>query len=349
MTNRFNIVCQADSADITLYDVIDSWYGVSVSTIRDALKEAGEKVKTIRIRINSPGGSVFEGTAIYNLLRSHSAKKIVSVDGLAASMASLVAMAGDEIEMGEGAYLMIHDPLATVFYGAADEMRDMASLLEMMKEQLVGIYSRRTGQSEAQVAQWMTDETWMTADEALNNRFADRKVAGLKVAAHYDPSRFRNPPSSFSIGALAMSQDTVKQAAIATPGPATYKELKASCVGADEKFLCAQLDAESTVSQAVAAWMVEQNRRIEAVQREASEVKAAAEAASRKPGVPAVGTASGKSDSTVEDPIAAWNKIVDGYKAKGHAIGKALSLAVRNHPDAHEAYLHAYNVMHGRG
>ena len=332
------------TAEITLYDVIDSFWGVSAAGIYDALKAAKDEIKTIRVRINSPGGNVFEGTAIYNLLRSHSAKKIILIDGIAASMASVVAMAGDEIHMGEGAYMMIHDPLGRI-NGGADEMRDMADLLEKMKDQIVNIYARRTGQPEDTIREWMADETWMTADQAIENKFADRTVQGLQIAAIAPIACFSNVPEALTRqpqneGVSPMADNAEPKA----PAAATYAELKAACVGADAEFICAQMESAATVENAVKAWMGELTKRADAANTAATEAKAEAEKVkAQKSGVEPLG--SGSSPSTPpSDPVAEWRDAIKEKVAEGLSKGKAVAAVVRENPDLHAAYIEAVNA-----
>ncbi len=353
----FSIRCQAGEAELVLYDVIDRWYGISAEAIHDKLKEAGN-VGRIRVRINSPGGSIIEGTAIYNLLRSHPARVSVTVDGLAASMASIVAMAGDEIEIGEGAYMMIHDPTG-VTWGDAEEVRAFAELLDKMKGQLVGIYARRTKQSEQDVSQWMRDETWMTAAEAVQRGFADRAAPGLKMAAvaAFDlRNSFRHVPENLSPCLLEVSDMAESQSTQNAPRPATLKELRAACPGADDTFLVAQLDGEATADQAAKAWMAEQGRRLEAANRKAADAEAKraeaekkAAAGAAKNGVEPLGNAAkGPKTEDAGDPIEAFEAIVAGYVAQGMRRPKAVSKAVHAHPEAHAAYIRAYNEKRGR-
>jgi len=348
-SDKFRIVCKQDEeCEIALYDVIDSWYGISATAIRDALKSAG-KVKTIRLRINSLGGSVFDGTAIYNLLKSHSAKKIVTIDGTAASMASVVAMAGDEIEMGEGAWMMIHDPLAYVG-GDASEMRDMADFLERMKTQLVGIYARRTGRSEEDVAKMMSEETWLTAAEAVKEKFADRTVPGLAVAASIDPARFsRIPQALLNKGDFRMSDATTKTT---QQGPATFDDLKQAFPKASSDFICEQMGAKATMPQAQAAYqsMLETRNAELAAKAAAAEAKATEAEAKGKTGaagvavVPEGGKKEGGDNSG--DPIAAWDSALSALEAKGFKHGKAISKLAKEQPEMHSAYIAAYNEIH---
>ncbi len=128
-------------AEITIYDTIGKGFfeeGITAETVLDDLNALGD-VTDIDVRINSPGGNVWDGMAIYNLLTSHLAQVHVYIDGLAASIASVIAMAGDKITMGQGAAMMIHSPHA-LFAGNADEMRNMAETLDTVERGMLDIY-----------------------------------------------------------------------------------------------------------------------------------------------------------------------------------------------------------------
>lgn len=166
-------------ATLHIYDEIGG-FGVSAIELVNELKNL-EGVDEITLRLNSPGGSIIEGTAIYNALKNHGAKIIVMIDGLAASMASVIAMAGDEIQIAENAYLMIHNPW-TMAVGDAEELRKSADLLDKMRENLVNAYSR-SGMDREKIIELMDAETWMTASEALENGFVDSISRAQKAAA----------------------------------------------------------------------------------------------------------------------------------------------------------------------
>lgn len=176
-----------DRGEILIYDDIgpDYWGMIGVTTIANALKELGE-VNELTVRINSGGGSVFEGVGIYNQLKTHAAKVIIQIDALAASIASIIAMAGDEIVMAENALMMIHNPMGFTF-GDAEAHAKTIELLDSIKETLVGTYTARTGQSTEEVTGWMNDETWMTATEALERGFADKLAENKGVQAKLTP------------------------------------------------------------------------------------------------------------------------------------------------------------------
>ena len=176
------------SAEVQIYDPIgENWYGdgLTAKKFRDDLKALGNVI-AITVRINSPGGEVFDGFAIYNALKEHPATVTVHVDGLAASIASVIAMAGDHIYMGEGAMFMVHSPW-TIAMGDSDNMRSVADMLDKIEGGLVDAYVSRTGQPRAAVEKWMEGETWFTRDEALAAGLATSvdSTDEQTAAAHY--------------------------------------------------------------------------------------------------------------------------------------------------------------------
>jgi ATP-dependent Clp protease, protease subunit len=136
---------------------------------------------------------VFDGVAIYNALKRHDAAITVWIDGIAASIASMIAMAGDEVVMPENAMLMLHDP-SGLGMGTAADMRAMAEALDRMKAGMVAAYRDKSGRDDAEIEALMRDETWLSAEEAVALGLADRVKQPVRTAAHFDFSRFRNPP-----------------------------------------------------------------------------------------------------------------------------------------------------------
>ncbi|WP_196251647.1 head maturation protease, ClpP-related [Cupriavidus necator] len=163
-----------------MFDEIGAW-GVTAKMFIDELKALGT-VKKIDMDINSPGGSVFDALAMYNALRATGAEITVKVLGVAASAASLLAMAGDKIIMPENAFMMVHNPMNGI-YGNADEMRDMADVLDKIGASLIGTYVARTGRTEDEVKALLAAETWLSAADAVAQGFADEMEPALKVAA----------------------------------------------------------------------------------------------------------------------------------------------------------------------
>ena len=194
--NWYDIKARENStAEILIYEEIGMW-GISAKQFAADLKALGS-LKSISLRLNSPGGSVFDGASIYNLLRQIDAEVTVYVDGLAASIASVIAMAGDKVVMADNALMMIHDPWSMVI-GSADEMRQEADVLDKVKESLVTTYQNRTGMNRDEIAALMADETWLDAEEAVEFGFADetyeaRKEAAKVVSLHFNREDI-NPP-----------------------------------------------------------------------------------------------------------------------------------------------------------
>ena len=175
-----------DYAEISVFDEIGG-FGISVSDFKeqfDSIKNA----KQIRLLLNSPGGAVTEGMAFYNLLASIREKLTVEVIGLAASMASVVALAGSKLVMDEGTYLMIHNPW-TITWGDADQLRKDADVLDKMRSELISIYTAHSTLSPKEIGQMMDDETWLTAQEAYDAGFADEVRETVQAAALYDVSK----------------------------------------------------------------------------------------------------------------------------------------------------------------
>ena len=189
------------TAEVMIYDEIGLW-GITAADFDRDLKALGE-VTQINLRINSPGGDVFDGIAIFNMLRHHRARVAVTIDGIAASMASVIAMAGDEIAMPDNAMMMIHDPSGMVV-GTSGDMRELADALDKVKESLVSAYAK-SDLDRNRVAEIVTAETWLTADEALDLGFADRVDSPVRMAANFRQlARFQSVPEHLT----AKSQET---------------------------------------------------------------------------------------------------------------------------------------------
>lgn len=164
------VVNQADSAEIWIYDEI-SWWGVSAQQVVDELADID--AAEIVVHINSPGGDAFDGFAIKQALDDHPADISVRIDSLAASAASVVAMAGDDIAIAELGMVMIHDAMGFT-YGNADDMRQMADMLDKVSQMIAGAYTRRAGGSVTEWRDRMRAETWFDAAEAVDVKLADR-------------------------------------------------------------------------------------------------------------------------------------------------------------------------------
>lgn len=181
-----------DEATIYLYDVIDEWYGIGAKAFADQLNAL--TAKTIHLRINSPGGDVFAARSMVTAIRSHKAKVIAHIDGLAASAASFVALAAAEVEMTQGAMFMIHQAW-TIAYGNADDFLATAALLEKIDASIVTDYERKTGKTRSELEKWMQDETWFSADEAKAAGFVDRVFDGTPAENSWNLSAYENAPA----------------------------------------------------------------------------------------------------------------------------------------------------------
>ena len=205
--------------DVLSYDEIGA-YGVSA---KGFLAELGALPNDapIDLRLNSPGGSVFDAVAIYNALSRHAGTVTVWIDGIAASAASYIAMAGDEIVMPENAFLMIHDPSGIVM-GTAADMRDMAATMDKIAGSMVRGYAAKSGKPEADIVALMAAETWFDAKDALDAGLATRLAEPVRIAASFDIGRFRNAPPALveavDADAAATGDDIVPDKNDVAPG-----------------------------------------------------------------------------------------------------------------------------------
>ena len=191
MKSWYTIRARTSGSEVLIYDEIGA-YGVSAKGFLAELGALPDDA-AIDLRLNSPGGSVFDAVAIYNALKRHTGEITVWIDGIAASAASYIAMAGDTIVMPENAFLMIHDPSGRVM-GTAEDMRSTAEALDKVKGSLIQGYAAKSGKSDDEIADLMAAETWLDAKDALDFGFIDRIAEPVKLAASFDVARFRNAP-----------------------------------------------------------------------------------------------------------------------------------------------------------
>jgi ATP-dependent Clp protease, protease subunit len=176
-----------DTAEVLLYGVIGEDFfgdGIMAKDFRDQVKSV--KAKAMNLRINSPGGSVTEGAAMLNALDEWKGRIEVDIDGLAASAASFVAMAGDTVRVSTNGLVMIHNPHALVI-GGAGEMRRTADLLDKVRGQILDAYGRKSKAGRDQLGAWMDAETWFTGPEAVEAGLADAVTEPMRVAACASP------------------------------------------------------------------------------------------------------------------------------------------------------------------
>lgn len=180
-----NSADEPDTTDILVYDSIGGWFGMWAEDFIDALD--GVTTSKINLRLNSPGGSVFEGIAIANAIRQHPASVTVYVDSIAASIASVIAMAGDRLVMMPQSQIMVHNASGAC-YGDATEMTKMADMLDKQSLNIAQAYAQHTGRPLAEWQAYMDAETWFTAEEALTVGLADEVVPMRAKAAAVEQS-----------------------------------------------------------------------------------------------------------------------------------------------------------------
>lgn len=177
----FEALASGDTLELRMYGPIGGYYdGITAKNVSEALANA-PNAKSIRIRMSSPGGAAFEGMAIRSMLAAHTADVSVDVEGLSASAASIIAMAAKTIRMHAGSALMIHEA-STVTAGDAKEHERSMHALEVLNDGMANIYAARCGKSVADCRKMMSDETWMTPEQAVSNGLANEVIKGKSAA-----------------------------------------------------------------------------------------------------------------------------------------------------------------------
>ena len=167
---------------ITMFDIVgEDWWsggGITAKKVAARLRAIGDR--PVEVQINSPGGDMFEGLAIYNVLREHQQAITIKVMGMAASAASIIAMAGDTIEIGAASFIMIHNCWVGAV-GNRHDMAEVAAFLAPFDQAMADVYAQRTGKTSAECAKWMDDETYMSGSVAIERGFADELLAADKT------------------------------------------------------------------------------------------------------------------------------------------------------------------------
>jgi ATP-dependent protease ClpP protease subunit len=220
----FTLNARNEAFSLDIYDVIGDglFGGISAKNVLDQLKGT-RRAKMIGVRINSRGGDVTDGFAIYNLLKDHPARVEVDIDGLAASIASVIAMAGDEIRIASNAFMMVHNPYGLAF-GESQSLRQAAGVLDQMRAQIADVYVARTGIDRTHVLAMMDDETWLNAEEAKQHGFADKVVpakAGAQTLAAFNLAGFTRVPAPL-VQAVASARSEM---GVSTYQDKTYAQL----------------------------------------------------------------------------------------------------------------------------
>ena len=337
-----NIAEQSGEVELSLYDEIGA-FGIGAKQFIAELKEY--KDQHIHLRINSPGGEIVEGSAIYNALSRHPGGVTVHIDALAASMASVIAMAGNPVYMADNALLMIHNPL-TLAAGEAEDLRKQADLLDTMKSNLIRAYKKKTGMEEKDIAKLMDEETWLDATEAAALGFIDAIEDGIPAAASAKDLRAR-----FDNFAKAKMQNTIVSEAEA-PAPAVepvveevpavesvtdapvVEEAKPEAPAAEEPKTEISADALVEKLSELTSKLAEVEARATAAEAELAKVKDAFAALERGAGVAAAAVIPTVAVAEAADPVAQWMDAVErkDYATAGklYAQHKAAIWAARN-------------------
>lgn len=296
MENRswFDIRNAAGETEILIYDEI-GMFGVTAKDFADELSAKHSDGDKLVVRINSPGGSVFDGLAVANMIKSKKPSE-VQIDGLAASIASLIAVSGDAVTIAANGFMMIHDPNGFTM-GDSGDHRKTAETLDKIRDTIAQAYVDQTGKTMEEITASMESETWFDATEALEFGLVDSIHDAAKLAANaggFALHDFKNfAPIADGVGNavdLAAAQkkedaivsDPKENAAGDAPTAANHEEIRAACPGCDSEFILAQLDAKATKDQAVVAWMNKQNEVIDAAKVATAEATAAVDAATAK-------------------------------------------------------------------
>jgi ATP-dependent protease ClpP protease subunit len=212
------------------------------------VKALGEVKGDITVRLNSGGGAATEGAAIYNALKRHDGKVTVSIDGIAASAASLIAMAGDEIVMPLGSLMMLHEP-AGITFGPADAHRKTAATLDTMIGVYAQVYAARSGRPEKDIRKLMKDETWLTAREAVENglaTFASDEQESIEADASFDYTTYRNAPARLVALAMARQSESLPMVAVARSAPLETREQKGTIMSTTAVLQADQTEPANT-------------------------------------------------------------------------------------------------------
>lgn len=211
MKKWYNIVDNSAMAEISIFEEIGAW-GVTAADFKRDYDLIRNRT-SIHVYLNSIGGEVTEGMAIYNILAADRKKVSIEVLGIAGSIASVIALAGYELAMDTGTYLVIHNPFTGV-WGDADRLRQKAEILDKIKQQLVNIYVSRSVLTEERVKEMMDAETWVTADEAVDFGFAASVKETAKAAAclwNLEARGYKNVPKNIVSRRLAIKDLTIRE------------------------------------------------------------------------------------------------------------------------------------------
>lgn len=359
MKQFWNVSSVGSVGRIDIYDYID-FLGVTAVQFSKDWRELEAQSKSIEVHINSPGGNMYDGITIYNVIQQSKVPADIHIDGMAASSASIVAMAGRKSYMAANAILMIHKP-STGVYGTEDDMNAAIVALRAGQKALMVAYQKKTGKSEDEIAAYLDANkgtgTWFGAEEARLNGFVDEVVGAVEIAAQFDMekygydvpaqllARLHKEPEDPAERNLTMSDESKTPE---TPKPATLAEIKAACEGASAEFVVAQMEAQATLSQVQAAWTKQCKADADAARAELAALKAEkakTPLATEVPGVPVLQDANKEKPKQPEgDAIAQWDALVEEKAKTAKSRGAAIAAASKANPELHDAYLVAFNA-----
>lgn len=361
MKQFFKMSAQKDVGRVDIYDEIGFW-GTNAATFARQWQEIEASSKRIDVHISSPGGNLFDALTIYNLIQQSAKPVTIYVDGLAASSASLIAMAGKETRMAENALMMLHNPY-TVTIGDKSDHESAINVLEAATKATIVAYARKSGKTDDEIAAIMNEETWYGADEAKDAGFVDKVVKAVPMAAKFDantygfsvPEAFQDrfeatvPDAPAKEKEIAMS-DTPKTPE--APKPATIADIKASCKGCDNDFVVTQVEASATIEQAQRAWTEVLAKRVEeSTAKIAALEKEKTELAAKKPSAPGndpVGDTGAPKAEITGDVLAQFDEACALHMKSGKTKQQAIRQIAIENKDLHQAYIRAYNEKVGR-
>ena len=230
--NWYSIKASADNksaAEVYIFDHIGYW-DISARSFIDELKAID--ADQIDLHINSPGGSVFDGVAIQNSIKHHKANVTVYIDGIAGSIASIIALSGDQIYIADNAYVMIHNP-SSIVWGEAQDMLKEAEVLDKLADGLAGDYARQMDITTDEARALMDAETWYLGQEAVDAGYADSTFAGTQAAASFDLKRFSAKAPKAAIDRFTQTLPQGDTTASANPTEETMSD-KTAAAGAAE-------------------------------------------------------------------------------------------------------------------
>lgn len=365
--------------EINLFGVIGNVggeRGITAQQVKTLLAKM-DQTQPLIVRIDSEGGSVFDGLSIYEAFRAYPGPKKAVIESTAFSIASYIAMAFDDVEIAENGYVMVHEPASSVD-GTASEMTKSAELLAKLDQSMVEAYARKTGLSEAEARMLMQDETFLNASEALNYGFvtsiSSRQVqTQIKPTARHERLPQRVYASLFSGGSDGDKSDTSEEQSMTTqPVAASIKEIKAAFPKMKDSFFVKCLERElplASVASAAAEELMAENQelmaKVSAMEEEMTSLKAKAmeegkakameegeaeaeydeeETAKAKAKLGAKPVARAKTAAASKNATARWNEAVDAALATAKTRFKAVAIANRKHPGLREQMLAEANA-----